>query len=738
MIRRWGALVETVTVDVERDGYFIASIERPLHEFGGHPAVRYKRRLWLVEDGILRLELGPIDEDRSEAWAIEQEPALSQGVTIAEDPCEVDDPVDDDDSDVRERIIDAPPTARMLVEAGPGTGKTEMAARRLERLVSRHLSPSEILVLSFSRSAVRTLTRRFSRIDCDERVVEELRFLSVRTFDSWAFRMLRRLGHEPSQLLRNGHDANIQLLVEAARGPKAGVLRQLIGSRKHLIVDEFQDLPGIRGDLVLALLDLLAPPDEEGFGFTVLGDPAQAIYGFAAGARPDGSAYPKPREYWNEIEARYEGSLQIEVLRRNYRAGSELAKLSSRLRKVLLSDEPPEDRLQTVLAAIAELPESAESLSPAFVEAAGDGSRAILTRTNGEALQVLRALVGRSAEGLRLPIRLRAGHCALLSPAWIGGLLSRLRANSLQRSQFARIYTHLCDRWTEETRRALGLPSEQTAWDRLANASGRASEDAAIAIDDLRDRLAWPDAFPDDQAVLDQGIVVTTIHQSKGMEFDFVTLLGGPEAPDDADEDEDDPGAAASVAYVGITRAGEDLDRVPHGQIQRPLYQREFRGGRRRLFKHWSGWVNVEIGLPRDIQPTGFIDPDLHGGEEAVADLQQFLLENARTLEGRKVMLCKEVVDDEVFWLIHLQEADDSIGRLLGRTANQLTFDLLDVLHPRYALPSRIFNLRISMVGTVCGASEVTPLSTEGASRLWLGVGLFGSGDFKPWRRPND
>ena len=84
---------------------------------------------------------------------------------------------------------------RMLVEAGPGTGKTEIAALRLADLLRSGLSAGQILVLSFSRSAVRTLTRRLSRITgTDESVLEELRHVSIRTFDSWAFRMLRLLG----------------------------------------------------------------------------------------------------------------------------------------------------------------------------------------------------------------------------------------------------------------------------------------------------------------------------------------------------------------------------------------------------------------------------------------------------------------------------------------------------------------------------------------------------------------
>jgi DNA helicase-2/ATP-dependent DNA helicase PcrA len=715
-----------VSVDVEDSGVVIASIDRPLHFAHGRPAVRYRRQLWYVVNGAISLSAGPIGEVSTVSVPAPVEVDLGiagvDGVNTE----------GFEDSGVRERIICAGEGKRMLVEAGPGTGKTEMAARRLERLVSQHLLPSEILVLSFSRSAVRTLTRRIAKIDCDEHVLEELRHLTVRTFDSWAFRMLRLLGHQPSKLLSNSHDANIAKLVEEATGPNADRLRQLIGKRKHLIVDEFQDLPGVRGDLVLALLNLLAPPDVDGFGFTILGDPAQAIYGFAAGTRPDGSHYPSPREYWDEVAARYQGGLSVEVLKRNYRTGIALAQLSARLRSVLLSDRPDEECLQTVLAAIAELPESSEPLSPDFVSNGGEGSRAILTRTNGEAIQVLRSLVGQSVEGSKLPIRLHAGHCSMLPPAWIAGLLSQLRASSLPRSQFTRIYNHLRGQWSDETQRALGLPSEDAAWERLAYASGRGAEDAAILVDELRERLSWPDAFPDDQASSDQGIVITTVHQSKGMEFDIVTLLDGPEVNDDGAKEDDDPRASASVAYVGITRAGDQLNRVPYNQISRPFWKKEFRGGRRRLFNHWNGWMNVEVGLAGDIDPTGFIAPDLHEGPEAVKELQQLLLEQAGALEGRKVMLCKDVVDGEAFWRVHLQENDNSVGMLLGRTGKQLTRDLLHALHPRYVLPYRIFNLRISGVGTVCGPTEDAPLSTEGVSRIWLGIGLFGSGDFKP------
>lgn len=61
-------------------------------------------------------------------------------------------------------VIEAAADRRILVEAGPGTGKTHTAALRLAKLVRSDVSPAQILVLSFSRSAVRTLTNRLAKV----------------------------------------------------------------------------------------------------------------------------------------------------------------------------------------------------------------------------------------------------------------------------------------------------------------------------------------------------------------------------------------------------------------------------------------------------------------------------------------------------------------------------------------------------------------------------------------------
>lgn len=628
------------------------------------------------------------------------------------------------DAAARARLGEDGAGARILVDAGPGTGKTQAAALRIAKLVTGELSPSHILVLSFSRGAVRTLTRRMVAVaGADERTVEELRHVSVRTFDSWAFRILRLMGGTPEDLLRRRHDENIAALVEMLRGPARDDVRRVLGDRRHVVVDEFQDLPGVRGELVLALLDLLAPPGEAGCGFTVLGDPAQAIYGFATGDDDAVSA----ATYWRRLIETYGDDLDVLRLTRNHRSTPPIAAMSERLRTVLTGDLADEEKLVAVRAALAALPEG-DGLDLASI--AGDGTSAVLTRTNGEALRVMASLMGRDLEGTGR-LRMRAASFATLPPAWIAGLLRRVPTGAVARSQFDRIHAHLTAAWGPEICAALGLPDPDVAWGRIALASGVAADASSVELAALRARMSWPDSFPDDQPLLEDGVVITTIHQSKGAEFDTVTILDTdpermPEMANSAEE--------ANVGYVAMTRAGSALRRAPSDGIRTPPTGWSFRNDRTRLCSWRYGLVNLEMGQKGDVDPLGFVDPEVHGPGGAAA-LQDFLLANARSLVGRKVMLCKHVTDERAIWRIHLQ-TDEGAGMLLGATTQQLTYDLLHILHSKgYSLPWRIYNLRISGVGTVSTDADARLEPPESGSRLWLGVSLFGTGDFKPFKR---
>lgn len=731
----------TVTASVRRAGKIIDNVERPLRTEQGAPAVKYRGRLWRLSDGGIDLDSTPLDVEtptvkgpapRSKAPPV---PVARPAASFAASPLPAAAEQPDDSAD-RDWILQAPASARILVEAAPGTGKTQLAALRLSRLISTELSPGQVLVLSFSRSAVRTLTRRLSDVaKADERLVEELRHLSIRTFDSWSFRILRLLGEQPAELLRRTHDENIAALTQAIGGSNRGLIRQLIGDRRHLIIDEFQDLPGVRGELVLALLDLMCPPGQLGCGFTILGDPAQAIFGFAARGDPD-NVWPTPQEYWRRVQNAYGDELAMRTLLRNYRATAPLAALSTEFREVLLGPLPPEEKLRLIRERVDQLPEPPAALDPSWLTQRC-GSQAVLTRSNGEALRVLQKLVGFNDEGPATPVRLRAGSFAGLPPAWIGALLRQVRSPIVAKTQFDAIHAHLVKLWGPEVCRQLALPDVDIAWMRLASASGSAEDATSFGIPDLRARLNWPDAFPDDQPLLEDGLIVTTIHQSKGMEFDVVTVLESARAPDKAEDDEgdDNPAEEASVAYVGITRAARDLRRLAGASLARAPVSKDFGNGRTRLRYWWAGRVNLEMGIRGDIDPVGFVDPAVHGGADGVQALQTYLLENALALEGHKVVLCREFVDGKAVYAVHLQE-NQAPGRLIGRMAPQLTYDLLSLLHARgYLLPSLIRNLRIAALGTVTTERDVALEEPDQTSRIWLGVSLFGTGDFSPKKK---
>jgi DNA helicase-2/ATP-dependent DNA helicase PcrA len=634
------------------------------------------------------------------------------------------------------KVTDADPAARMLVHAGPGTGKTEVSAQRLARLVHAGIRPAAILVLSFSRSAVRTLASRLEKPETGTAdVMEELRHLTIRTFDAWAFRMLRQLGVPPSALLAGSYEQNIQQLAESIKGEDREAVRGLLEGIRHVIIDEFQDLPGVRGRLVLALLELVAPPGSSGVGFTVLGDPAQGIYEFASRNGEDASA--TSRDSWAELRRVYGPSLAEITLRTNYRASASLATATEELREVITGELDSEGKLARLRAYVSALPAATAPLSPEWLACVPPGRVAILTRTNGQAVRVAKALLGTAAEGPPIPVSLQLAGQVAPVPGWIAALLSPLRAETLLRSKFGQIHAAWLAKAGEATAQALGLPEAETAWQRIVRAAGLPVSTTSLPMEELRQRLDWPDAFPDDQSPGDARIFITTIHQAKGMEFDSVCLLGRRE-----DEEEEDAASAleeASVCFVGITRARTNLGVIPGDHIYQAPGRKEFRGRRSRLFSWRAGWVNMEMGLAGDIDALGFVDEGVLGSAEEVAGVQQQLMSQATGLGGHKVMLCKTRMSEDspkAVYDIYLQEGNVP-GCRLGRMSQQLTLDLLDVLHRKgYSLPSKIMNLRISSVVTLAGPVEVPPSIAEPyrSSRLWLGVTVSGTGDFKPFR----
>ena len=58
-------------------------------------------------------------------------------------------------------VIQAPASARLVVDAGPGTGKTATLCARIAWLIeTANLEPGEIWIISFTRTAVAEIRNR--------------------------------------------------------------------------------------------------------------------------------------------------------------------------------------------------------------------------------------------------------------------------------------------------------------------------------------------------------------------------------------------------------------------------------------------------------------------------------------------------------------------------------------------------------------------------------------------------
>jgi len=122
----------------------------------------------------------------------------------------------------------------LLVLAGPGSGKTTVVTRRVQYLIQDcNISPSSILVITFTKAAAREMKERFLRL-----MGEEQTCVSFGTFHAIFFQILK---------LAYGFHAN-QILKEDVRHQ---YLRELTQNLKLEIEDEEDFINGISAEISL-------------------------------------------------------------------------------------------------------------------------------------------------------------------------------------------------------------------------------------------------------------------------------------------------------------------------------------------------------------------------------------------------------------------------------------------------------------------------------------------------------
>lgn len=550
-------------------------------------------------------------------------------------------------------------SVRQVVIAGPGSGKTEVVSALVEHLVVEEQVDPEIslLVLSFSRAAVHAVTRRLRAADVQA-------VAAVRTIDSLAQRIVREAyGEEIAG--RNVFDRRIARATQALQAGAWDRVREL----EHVVVDEVQDVVGLRAEFVSALLAALG----DGAGFTLLGDPAQAIYDF--------QLTPEHPTTSGELVARVEAmpGVQQRVLLGSYRAGTRDAAAAVALRE--LGDPSlngAEDDICDFLLGVT--PVDDEGIRE--LARHQGGGLVVLTATNGQALMEAEDLWKQG-----VPVQVRRPLTAPVTDAWVADVLGRAGSWDLASLTEAMGDAGIAvERWRGV--RGWGRPGS------------RAVETREVARR-LRSGFVPAELQPKDPDVP----VVSTVHRSKGLEYDTVVFA----QYDDRRDTDEDPAQMARVQYVALTRARFRLLRIERNRYPH-LVRRDERTGRwLRCWQRRGSVKAVEIrgdDLERT-RPPG----------EDVARAQAHL--RSRVRPGDPVTLVHDWTSvDTHFWDVKHE------GVTIGRTTAAFGEQLRSLLGGNLALDLR--GVHVECVETVAGDPVDDAAGGIGKYGMWLGVRLVG------------
>lgn len=570
-------------------------------------------------------------------------------------------PKEDGPTGAQRKIVQANPAARLLVEAGPGSGKTYVACSRVAHLLQHEqIEPERILVLSFTRVAVAEIRKRIANALPTPGMAQRL---NIATFDSFAARLLRIGGLQSPQ---TGYDAAIRRATGLLTTNDE--LQGLVEDLDHIIIDEAQDILGVRRSFCQTILDGLY----EQCGVTILGDAAQSIFDYD---KEDlGKSLFEKLKKASEFEV-------FELLDDQRTRSSVLKDLFQDARSLLKSPD-----VANIWSKVKFRIEDAamEVDIPDIVQRPDLADNVVLVRTRAEVHQI----ASRFRNAGR-PCRVRLSGRPDRTDPWIAAAIGDLDASlRLGRDDILVNLRQIVEDTPDDI-------LDQT-WSRLQHLAG--GKENRVRVGDVADELdaGVPLEFLRSHEGA-TGPLIATVHAWKGREAGKVVLcipnrLG----------DHSDPLEEARVLFVGATRAMEEL------RTAKAFHTNRFHtlsSGRRWLAT--STYREVEIGLDGDVML-----PEPVSGQ-ANDRLRSSALWTAATRDTALV-----AVGEQGNWKIHVDTGDGhEKGPSLGNLSPTFAQELLELpeISTHQDLPKKLTGFRLAGATT-----SVTRRAADGQFQIGL------------------
>ncbi|MDQ1436962.1 MAG: ATP-dependent helicase UvrD/PcrA [Acidimicrobiaceae bacterium] len=440
------------------------------------------------------------------------------------------------------------PAAPLCILAGPGSGKTRVLTRRIAyRIQSGQAEPARTLAVTFARRAAVELRTRLAHLG-----VGPSEGVAVGTLHSLAYAHLRQYwddrGKRTPRIIDNSRrgltdeekrrrgvidfEDVLTLFADTVRAD-AGFAEAVRWFRRHIYVDEFQDVTPAQFDAVMAWVG-------QGTDLCVVGDPDQSIYGWS-GADPDLMA---------SLPQRFP-SLHVVRLDANYRSSRAIVHAAEAVLGRTTSTTTTDDAIGGAVTTVPTLAGYATEADEAVAVArqvrlahapnTAWSRVAVLARTNARL-----DLVADALRAAAIPVHI-AGRTPLLARPAVRDGLGRLHPGAAASDEACHLRALAHDYSDPADQQALHEVADMAAQFDALSPGGS----AAAFIDWL------PTTRAGDPAASSDAVVLATFHKAKGLEWQTVFVVGAN--PGLVPLDSGDPDEERRLLYVAMTRAERTL-----------------------------------------------------------------------------------------------------------------------------------------------------------------------------------
>ena len=376
----------------------------------------------------------------------------------------------------------------IVVAAGPGSGKTRLLVHKLASLLTVEEIPAEqLLMLTFSRAAATEFKIRLRKL------VPNLTNIAIKTFHSFCFDLLGRKGDLIS--IKEIIPLSTELIKANQVEPKS-ITKQVI------VIDEAQDMDENESKLLEAIIER-----NENIKIIAVGDDDQNIYEFRKSNSKYMSSFLK-----KDNSKKYE-------LTTNYRSAKEIIDFSNYYIKNLKTVRLKENDIRPINEEKKGVVKITKYYSPYFEENVinelidlPQGSKCIATNTNKEALMVLSKLL---EKGIKAKLIQSNDGFNLYNLLEIRDFLTHLNKTQITKENWKDTVNRIKDKYKD----SLTIEIVSNIFEKFneVNPKYKYKTDFEEFI-----KESSLDSFykPDEDTVY-----VSTIHQTKGREFDYVFIL---------------------------------------------------------------------------------------------------------------------------------------------------------------------------------------------------------------------